>query len=175
MKKIFILTFIVFTISSCRKEYNYLTEDEKKASLFYSYNEEKTFILKSNTNEILICSLQSKKIDSYKVNSRYSNIKQFGEIIELSFSINGQNGTFKSGHRYDYYDDYFLLYTEIDFPNIGYFEFVGSDEFYVDTLINGKTYHNVYSFKNNNQELYTNVEDGIIFIKNDTISYSKFD
>ena len=76
MKKIFILVFIFFTISSCRKEYNYLTEDEKKASLFYSYNENKTFKLKSNTNEILICSLQSKKIDSYKVNSKNRSIKQ---------------------------------------------------------------------------------------------------
>lgn len=183
MKNLLLLISISLIFSSCKKYGADLSEKQREASLLYSYDSVKTFFLKSNLNQILICELIKK--DIYDFNIRGGRGRRYGEAIKLDFLINYKKGTFKTYTHYTgSLDDYFYTTTVVNFPFIGNFEFSYEENYYgegnglyfiEDTVINDKTYHNVYSFRNNEQEICTTEKDGVIFIKNGLITFVKIE
>jgi hypothetical protein len=190
MKNIIFILFILLFFSNCKKEEEYyqMPVIQKQASLYYSYNVGDTFKMLSNTQDTFECVVYEKTLENIRVKDKKSNNKTiYSEEINLLFTINGEK-TGRFSAFWDF-DNSWYLYVKLNFnaDNNNYYNplgFINYDNYYSELLFQSKQYKSVFAFTpklySNNEYIYrdtlfTTVEDGLLYIKNDTISYTKID
>jgi hypothetical protein len=172
---------ILIALSGCEKKEIYydLTEDEKKALLYHTYDKDDTFDLLRNNTDTIKFKVKEKDLyyvggGAYNWNREETNSQVYhlkGESMDSTqfyFSISAQKSSNNNLHLFFVFkiNGYLSLMEETILDTIS--------KHYYEKTINNVLYQDVYLFERDNyvDSGYTSASKGIIKFWNDSVSYS---
>lgn len=169
---------ILITLSGCEKKEVYydLTEDEKKALLYYTYDKNDTFDLLRNNSDIIKFKVKEKELyyNSHRYN--FNNTIYYRQVYRLKAESVDSNQFYFYIWATENDDDFGLDKFKLDFGKKSGYEIAVDtiSKHYDEKTINNVLYQDVYLFERDNyvDSGYTSASKGIIKFWNDSVSYS---
>jgi len=164
--KNYIIISILLLFFGCKKTVYKLTEDEKKAFLFYTYDIGDSFSLIKNNVDTINFTVRIKNIETREQRNLFNPLVFYETYV------------FKATKRISIeisYEEADLVFPtpSIDMFIDGCLELGYVKDSYSKIMIDNAEYHNVYLLTHKTDSCYTSVQYGIIKAWNDSVVYRR--